>query len=247
MSRLYVGTSGWSYAHWRECLYQGIPRKHWLKFYAECFSALEINASFYRLQSPETFTKWREQTPADFRFALKANRYLTHNKKLLDPDASVLIEKKHAEALGEKLAVVLWQLPAGLKKDLSRLLVFVAALQAWGEVGHSIEFRHPGWFDDEVADCLARADIAVCQSDAEAWPIWERITADRVYLRLHGHTRTYASSYSDAELSDWAVRIGAWLGQGKDVHVYFDNDAECVAPFNAMALQALVKKQWQSG
>ncbi|MGR8997910.1 MAG: DUF72 domain-containing protein, partial [Gammaproteobacteria bacterium] len=173
--------------------------------------------------------------------ALKANRYLTHNKKLLDPQPSVLIEKNHTEALGEKLAVVLWQLPGRLKKDLGRLKKFIDALQQWHEVRHSIEFRHESWFDDETADCLAHADIAACLSDAEAWPMWDCITAKLVYIRLHGHTRTYASSYSASELADWAQRIDQWSRQGKEVHVYFDNDAECAAPFNAFALKTLLK------
>jgi len=242
VSCLYIGTSGWSYPHWRDCFYQGIPRKNWLKFYAERFSTLEINASFYRLQTPETFRKWYEQTPAGFRFALKANRYLTHNKKLIDPEASVLIEKQHAEALAEKLTIVLWQLPGNLKKDLPRLKGFVDTLQVWDKVRHSIEFRHPSWFDDETADCLAQANIAACQSDAETWPLWPRVTANLVYVRLHGYTRTYASSYSDAELQEWGGRIAGWLAQGKDVHVYFDNDAECAAPYNAVALRATLDK-----
>jgi uncharacterized protein YecE (DUF72 family) len=239
--RLYIGTSGWSYQHWQDCFYTGAARKDWLKFYAERFSSVEINGTFYRLQKPGTFKKWFDETPATFRFALKANRYLTHNKKLLDPQSSVLIEKNHAEALGEKLAVVLWQLPGRLKKDLGRLKKLIDALQQWPEVNHSIEFRHESWFDDETADCLAQADIAVCLSDAEAWPMWDRITANLVYIRLHGHTRTYASSYSTSELADWAQLVDQWSRQGKEVHVYFDNDAECAAPFNAFALQTLLK------
>ena len=193
------------------------------------------------MQNPGTFKKWFDETPATFRFALKANRYLTHNKKLLDPLPSVLIEKNHAEALGEKLAVVLWQLPGRLKRDLGRLKNFIDALQQWHEVRHSIEFRHESWFDDETADCLAQADIAVCLSDAKSWPMWDRITANLVYIRLHGHTRTYASSYSTYELADWAQLVDQWSRQGKEVHVYFDNDAECAAPFNAFGLQTLLK------
>ncbi|MDD5412556.1 MAG: DUF72 domain-containing protein, partial [Methylobacter sp.] len=100
MQSLYIGTSGWSYQHWQDRFYTGVSQKDWLKFYAERFSALEVNGTFYRLQSPTTFKKWSEETPATFRFAIKANRYLTHNKKLLDPEASILIEKSHAEALG---------------------------------------------------------------------------------------------------------------------------------------------------
>jgi uncharacterized protein YecE (DUF72 family) len=236
-----IGTSGWSYQHWQDCFYSGTVQKNRLKFYAERFSAVEVNGTFYRLQSTATFKKWFDETPPTFRFAIKANRYLTHNKKLLDPGASILIEKNHAEALGDKLAVVLWQLPGLLKKDSARLQVFIDALQQWPEVRHSIEFRHPSWFDDETADCLAQANIAVCLSDAETWPMWDRITTNLVYIRLHGHARTYASSYSKAELAYWAERIAQWAKQDKDVHVYFDNDAECAAPFNALALRAMLE------
>ncbi len=237
-----IGTSGWSYPHWQDRFYSGVAQKGWLKFYAERFSAVEVNGTFYRLQSPTTFEKWFKfnETPPTFRFAIKANRYLTHNKKLLNPKPSILIEKNHAEALGEKLAVVLWQLPGLLKKNSARLQGFIDALQQWPEVRHSIEFRHASWFDDETADRLAQANIAVCLSDAETWPMWDRVTSNLVYIRLHGHARTYASSYSKSELAYWAERIVQWNKQGKDVHVYFDNDAECAAPFNALALQSLI-------
>lgn len=240
MQSLYIGTSGWSYPEWQQHFYAGVARKDWLAFYAERFCAVEINGTFYHLQNPDTFKKWSDATPRAFRFALKANRYLTHNKKLLDPEASILIEKNHAEALGDKLAVVLWQLPGLLKKNLPRLQGFIDALQLWPEVRHSIEFRHDSWFDDETADCLAQADIAVCLSDAESWPMWDRVTSSLVYIRLHGHTKTYYSAYSKPELAYWAERIVRWLEQGKQVHVYFDNTAECAAPVNADTLRALV-------
>ena len=243
MSQLYIGTSGWSYQHWKDNFYNGITRKDWLKFYATRFSAVEINGTFYRLQSPETFIRWFDETPETFRFSIKAHRYLTHNKKLLDPDASVLIEKNHAIALQGKLAAVLWQLPATLRKDLTRLKVFLQALQQWPEVRHIVEFRHRSWFDDETADCLTEAAIANCLSDANDWPLWERVTTDFVYIRLHGHTRTYASSYNSPELAQWAEFIAHWLKQRKQVHVYFDNDAECAAPFNALELKTLLQDE----
>ena len=179
----------------------------------------------------------RRQT---FRFSIKAHRYLTHHKKLLDPEASVLIEKNHALALKEKLSTVLWQLPATLHKDLPRLNLFLLALQQWPEVRHVVEFRHRSWFDDETADCLAQAAIAHCLSDAHDWPLWERVTTDLVYIRLHGHTQTYASSYTSLELAQWAERITQWLQQYEQVHVYFDNTAACAAPFNALELKCSV-------
>jgi uncharacterized protein YecE (DUF72 family) len=241
MHSLHIGTSGWSYTEWQQRFYAGTARKDWLKFYAERFSAVEINGTFYRLQSPDTFNKWFNETPPAFKFAIKANRYLTHNKKLLDPKPSILIEKSHAEALQDKLAAVLWQLPGLLKKDLARLHDFTEALRQWPEVRHSIEFRHPSWFDDETAACLAQADIAVCLSDAPTWPMWDRVTSNLVYIRLHGHIKTYCSAYSKPELAYWAERIARWATQGKEVHVYFDNTAECAAPFNAYTLRAMVE------
>jgi uncharacterized protein YecE (DUF72 family) len=240
VSQLYIGTSGWSYQHWKDCFYNGSPQKNWLKYYSTRFSAVEINGTFYRLQSRETFRRWFDETPESFRFAIKANRYLTHNKKLLDPEASILIEKNHALPLQEKLAVVLWQLPAKFRKNLDRLNLFLQALQQWPEVRHIMEFRHPSWFDDETAGCLAESAIANCLSDASNWPLWERVTTDIVYVRLHGHTGTYTSSYHSPELAQWAGRIAHWLEQSKQVHVYFDNDAECAAPFNALELKSLV-------
>jgi len=238
--QIYIGTSGWSYKHWQDTFYNDIPRKDWLAFYARYFPSVEINATFYRLQSTSTFNRWFEQTPAQFRFAIKANRYLTHNRKLQGPEASILTEKSRAMALQEKLAVVLWQLPKSWSKNLPRLQLFARALGCWHEVRHCLEFRQASWFDAETAVCLAEAGIAVCISDAADWPIWEQTTTDLVYLRLHGHRQTYASSYSDQELQRWAEKISRWSDQGRQVYVYFDNDARGAAPENALTLQSLL-------
>lgn len=242
MSQLEIGTSGWGYEHWMDCFYQGEPRKNWLRFYADNFSSVEINASFYRLQTTDTFHNWYSQTPENFRFALKANRFLTHYKKLLDPLNSILIEKDHAKVLGKKLSAVLWQLPGSFKKNSARLKTFIEALRQWPEVPHAIEFRHPTWFDDETESCLVHEGIAVCQSDSADWPSWDAVTSELIYIRLHGHDSTYASFYSDNELSVWSHRIQQWLLEGRDVSVYFDNDAHCAAPKNAMLLQHLMKQ-----
>ena len=150
-------------------------------------------------------------------------------------------QRERARALGEKLAVVVWQLPPRFKKRMDRLAGFVAALARWDSTRHAIEFRHPSWFDEEVAATLARHRIAACQSDAADWPLWEAVTTDLVYIRLHGHTRTYASAYSTALLTRWAARIRAWRGEGRAVHVYFDNDAEGAAPYDALRLMRLLK------
>ena len=239
--KAYIGTSGWNYKSWRDGFYGDTQQKQWLRFCAERFTAIEVNGTFYRLQEKSTFKKWREQTPETFPFAIKGHHYVTHNKKLLDVEQSVIRCRESASPLGKRLAAVVWQLPAFLKKDIERLEKFQRNLRYWKSTRHAIEFRHKSWFDDEVADCLRRHAIAVCMSDAPDWPIWEEVTTDVVYIRLHGHTRKYASSYSKLALRTWASRIQRWLQENCDVHVYFDNDAEGAAPRNALTLLEMLR------
>jgi uncharacterized protein YecE (DUF72 family) len=238
--RAYIGTSGWNYDSWREVFYGGRPKKEWLQFCAQHFSAIEVNATFYRLQTKATFERWRAETAPGFHFAIKANRYVTHNKKLTDPQPSIELERERAAGLGPQLAAIVWQLPRNLHRNLPRLESFALALGRWQEVRHAIEFRHESWFDDEVASCLCKHRIAVCQSDAADWPLWDAVTTDLVYVRLHGHSLTYASRYADAELRAWATRVRHWQGEGRDVYVYFDNDALGNAPRDALRLIGMV-------
>jgi len=240
--RACVGTSGWNYPAWRRSFYEGRPAKDWLGFCARRFTGLEINATHYRLQSVATFRRWREATPRGFRFALKAHRYLTHNRKLAEPLGPIRLERERAAGLGAKLAVVLWQLPRNFGCHLERLEGFVRALGAWRRVRHAIEFRHASWFCDEVAACLRRHGIAACQSDAGGWPRWDAVTADLVYVRLHGRPRTYFSAYREKALRAWARRVRRWLREGREVHVYFDNDARGAAPRDAERLIALLRR-----
>jgi uncharacterized protein YecE (DUF72 family) len=240
--KTYIGTSGWNYKKWREQFYGDTPQKQWLRFCAERFTAVEVNGTFYRLQPPSTFAKWRDETPAGFPFAIKGHRYVTHNKKLIDIEEPVIRCRDAASPLGERLAAVVWQLPAVFKKNTERLEKFLQTLlRHWKSTRHSIEFRHKTWFDDEVAECLTKHGIAVCMSDAPDWPMWDRVTTDVVYIRLHGHTRKYASSYSKPALKKWATRVRRWLNENRDVHVYFDNDAEGAAPKNALTLLEMLR------
>lgn len=239
----YIGTSGWNYQGWKNGFYLNVPKKNWLEFYADKFSAIEINATFYGLQKKSTFEKWRDCTPAAFHFAIKGNRFLTHNKKLLNPHDSILLERDRACGLGDKLSAVLWQLPGKLGKDAARLENFVEALSSWNEARHAVEFRNPSWFDDEVAEILSRHGIAVCMSDAADWPLWDKVCTDLVYIRLHGHELTYVSAYGPDRLRHWATRIKEWLTRGYDVHAYFDNDGEGAAPYDALTLLELIKER----
>jgi uncharacterized protein YecE (DUF72 family) len=239
--KAYIGTSGWNYKSWRDGFYGDTPQKQWLRFCAERFTGIEVNGTFYRLQEKSTFKKWRDETPEEFPFAIKGHRYVTHNKKLLDVAEPVIRCRDAASPLNHRLAAVVWQLPAALKKNIDRLETFLETLRHWETTRHAIEFRHKTWFEDEVAECLTKHAVAVCMSDAPDWPMWDRVTTDLVYIRLHGHTRKYASSYSKPALKKWATRIRLWRQENRDVHVYFDNDAEGAAPRNALALLEMLR------
>ena len=234
--KAYIGTSGWIYKHWKDSWYKDVRPKDWLKYMTERFTALEANGTFYHLPKKETFEAWREATPKDFRFAIKAHRYLTHRKKLKEISEGIERQKKACEGLGEKLAAVVWQLPANFKANLERLEHFLTELKEWSETRHAIEFRNKTWFTKETVEMLEQSGVAVCISDAPKWPIWEIVTTDFVYVRLHGHTHLYASKYSDEQLEIWARKVKKWMRGGCDVHVYFDNDWRANAPYNAERL-----------
>ncbi len=228
-----IGTSGWNYDHWKSSFYSGVKRKDWLRHYAEQFNAVEVNATFYRLQKKQTFERWYDETPPDFRFSLKGNRFLTHNKKLNDPLQSVARERERAIGLREKLAVIVWQLPGTFTKHIDRLQPFVEALKQWDEARHAIEFRNSSWFDDEVAACLNEHKVANCRSDAADWPMWDKVTTDLVYVRLHGPGGAYASNYRAPRLRGWVDRAVAWNRRSKEVFLFFNNDEKGYAVKNA--------------
>jgi len=240
VARAYIGTSGWVYAGWREHLYADTPVKKWLQVASRAFDALEINGSFYTQIKPETYERWYRETPEGFRFALKGHRFVTHYKRLKDCRDSIVRLRDQAAPLKEKLGAVIWQLPANCAASTERLEDFARSLQAWPHVRHALELRHTSWFTDETARIMRASNIAVCMGDAPDFPMWKEVTSDLVYVRLHGHTRKYASSYSERSLRAWADDARRWLAEGRDVHVYFDNDAEGHAVRNALRFQELV-------
>lgn len=234
-----IGISGWTYPGWRSGFYAGVPQAHWLSYCAEHFTAIEANGTFYRQVSAKAFARWRDETPDDFVFAIKGHRFVTHMKRLKSPLQPVLRQRRQTLALMPKLAAVVWQLPSAMRKDLHRLQSFLNALDRWPETRHAIEFRDPSWFDDDIATALAEHRVANCLSDAADWPLWDAVTTDLVYVRLHGHSDTYASRYSRKSLQRWAKRIETWRREKRQVHVYFDNDANGAAPYDAMTLMEL--------
>jgi uncharacterized protein YecE (DUF72 family) len=225
------------YDAWRGGWYAGQPKRTWLAYDAEHFTGVEVDATFYRQQRPETYAAWASQVPPDFRFAVRGHRYLSHNKKLLDVGEPLRRTREQAEGLGEKLGPVLWQLPPRVRVNVERVRAFGEDLRAnWPTARHVLEFRNESWFTAEVADALAEYGIANCISDAETWPRWDAVTTDLVYVRLHGRPWTYASRYEDDALDAWASLCERWLGEGRTVHVYFDNDAHGHAPYDAVRL-----------
>lgn len=238
--RLFVGTSGWSYENWRTGLYDRVPRRRWLEHYANMFKTVELNGTFYRAARPATLERWCQITPPSFVFTAKGHRVTTHYRQLKDAADDVVRQRDLLAPLGGRLAAVVWQLPARLKLDLARLEAFADALRAWPTTRHAIEFRHASWFTPEVETLLTTHGISNVISDAPTFPRWDAVTSDLVYVRLHGRERLYVSAYDELALEPWAERCRRWLGEGNDVHVYFDNTDAGAAPVNARQLLALV-------
>lgn len=242
--RLYLGTSGYVYPHWRTRFYPaGLPAREWLPFYARHFDTVELNNSFYRLPSKAAFRAWRAQVPEQFVFAVKASRFLTHLKRLKTPGPALDRLLRRARPLGDTLGPVLFQLPAQFHANLPRLARFVRALErqrlAPG-VRATLEVRDASWLVDDTYDLLRKANVALCFHDARVQPVTEPVTADFVYVRRHGTAARYRGSYTDAMLRADARRITGWLAEGLDVYVYFNNDGGGAAVRNALRLRQLV-------
>ena len=234
---VFVGTSGWSYDHWVDVLYPPrTPPVRRLEHYLREFRTVELNTSFYRWPPPERFAAWRGQLPAGFRLSVKASRYLTHYRRLGSPEPWVERMVAGWRELGDTAAVLLLQLRGDHQRDDDRLEDVLELLPA--DVRVAVEFRHPSWDADAVADVLARHGAATCLADGAGIPAVRRDTAGLRYVRLHGPPRgpLYAEGYSDAELRAWADRFAAWHAAGQDVYVYFNNDIGGHAVRNARTL-----------
>ncbi len=234
---IYLGTSGWSYPGWKGVFYPpDLASKHWLEFYAERFPTVEINMTFYRLPTPGMLKGWCERTPPRFRFTLKAFRLITHLKKLRHVTGDVRDFNKLADGLGEKLGCILFQLPPSVTVDLELLAEFLRTLSA----GHRnvIEFRHPSWYDERVFEILRKRRTALCIVPSGRVPSTPVETSELAYIRFHGPGGNYASSYSDAELAEWAASIGRV--KAAECFVYFNNDYQGYAVANCFRLTEML-------
>lgn len=239
---LLVGTSGWQYRDWRGPVYpKDVPQREWLEHYAAEFPTVEVNNSFYRLPERETFERWAAATPSDFRFAVKASRFLTHVKRLKDPEEPVQRMLEHARGLGRKLEVVLLQLPPTLKRDVARLDATLACFPTGADrVRVALEVRHPSWHVDEVYALLRRADTALCLTDRRNSVSPLERTADWCYVRLHEGIARPGPSYGRTALHSWAGRIQRLFGADPDGYVYFNNDPTGAAVRNARTFTRLL-------
>jgi len=229
-----VGCSGWQYRHWRGDFYpEGLASARWLDHYTSIFDTVELNNSFYRLPERETFERWRERTPPGFLFAVKASRFLTHLKKLKDPEEPLARFFEHASGLGPKLGPVLYQLPPRWPLDVTRLDHFLSALPPGR---HVMEFREPSWYAPAVLGRLEQAGVTLCLHDMPGSATPRVRVGPAVYVRFHGTTR-YGGAYADQDLDGWAEWLRAEHRAGHDVFAYFNNDIGGHAPRDAKRLR----------
>jgi uncharacterized protein YecE (DUF72 family) len=233
-----VGTSGWNYRHWRGRFYPGeLPVRGWFGHYSEVFDTVEVNNTFYRLPEAKTFEAWRDQAPSDFCYAVKANRFITHIKKLKDVKEPLSLFLERARRLGTHLGPILYQLPPHWGPDIRRLEAFCDALP--GDLTHVVEFRERGWLSEEVYEVLEERMVSLCIHDLlKRHP--RRLTGKVVYVRFHGAGAKYGGSYSNERLRRWAGWLRRAAGEGRDVYVYFNNDADAHAVENATTLAELL-------
>lgn len=237
--QIWIGTSGYVYRHWRKGVFYpvGLPVREELAHYACRFPTVELNNPFYRLPTPEMFARWREATPEDFRFAVKASRYITHIKRLREVGEELALFLERAEHLGPKLGPILFQLPPNQQADLPRLRDFLALLSSartW-----VVEFRHPSWHTREVYRLLADREVALCIPVGGGLHPDQVTTAWFTYIRMH-RGQGAGGGFTPEELRWWAAQVRALRTAGKDAYVYFNNDWEGHAVRDAAALQALL-------
>lgn len=240
--KIRIGTSGWRYEHWKGPFYTGsLSGDAFLDYHSERFDTVEINSSFYRLPKPETVRRWRESVPDGFIFSFKANRYITHMKKLKDPETALSRMSEVVRLLEGKLGPILFQMPPGWGFDPDRFSAFLDCLPS--KYRYAFELRDPSWLVPAAYEALAEAGAAFCIYDFAGRLSPKMVTADFVYIRLHGPEDTpYRGQYSTKALAGWAGAVSGWSAQGRDIFCYFDNDEDGFAAQDAPRLRKMLKK-----
>lgn len=241
MGNTQIGTSGWKYEHWEGPFYpEDLPKDDWLDHYQGQFDTVEVNNTFYNLPDPETLEDWRNRVAENFTFAAKANRYITHMKKLNEPEDSLENMLNVFEAFGDKLEPILFQLPPNWNFDEQRLREFIDLIP--DQQRTVFEFRDESWINDITFGILEENNAAFCIYDLAGFQSPLEVTAEYVYVRLHGPSdEKYLGKYDEDQLSWWADRLNEWRDQDLDLYVYFDNDEQGFAPQNALELKDMVE------
>jgi len=241
-ARFWIGTSGWHYAHWQGPFYpEGVPTSGWLAHYIQYFPTVEINNSFYRQPKTSAWQLWRRSVPDGFRFAVKVNRFITHIKRLKEPEEPVRRFLDGARLLEDRLGPLLYQLPPNFHRTAeneARLEAFLEVLPPGLE--HVFEFRHQSWFQDDVFRLLRRHNVGFCAFDMPDMECPLLATASFAYMRFHGSEALYASNYTPDMLEGWAERLRQLAEGLSDVYIYFNNDAFAYAVYNARTLAELL-------
>ena len=245
MADIWVGLSGWSYANWRGAFYPAaLPSREYLAFYAREFKTTEINSSFYHFARPQTYERWAAQVPAGFVFAVKANRVLTHTRRLQEVEEPWLRFAAAVRALQAHCGPILFQFPPSFQREAQCLTDFLQlARESAAELRLVCEFRHASWFTEEIYRLLRRYGVALCLSDSARYPRHDILTTDFAYCRLHGRPELFASPYSEADLECEARQLQTYFDAGVDVYVYFNNTKEGHAIDNARTLLTLLGRQ----
>jgi uncharacterized protein YecE (DUF72 family) len=238
---IHIGTSGWHYSHWRGPFYPAdLGPEGFLEFYAGRFQTVEINNSFYQLPTERALSTWRDTVPPNFIFAVKGSRFITHMKKLLDPERSLAPFLERVVLLKDKLGPILFQLPPGWHFNAGRLAAFLTVLPR--TCRYTLEMRDVSWINDQALDLLAQHNVAFCIYEFAGYLSPQVTTADFVYIRLHGPEGPYRGRYGPQTLAEWAGAISGWSRRGQEVFCYFDNDQAGFAAQNALELQERLMK-----
>jgi uncharacterized protein YecE (DUF72 family) len=239
-ARTFVGCSGWEYKHWRGDFYPSeLPRSRWFERYAATFDTVEINNTFYRLPEESTFATWAARAPAGFTYAVKASRFLTHMKKLKDPEEPVDRLFSRMRPLHGKVGAVLYQLPPGWKLDRERLERFLQVLP--DGFRHILEFRDPSWYAPEVMEMMGEHGVSLCLHDMAGSATGRLRVGPSVYVRFHGASGHYSGGYSPERLESWAAWLRNERAEGRDVFAYFNNDVGGHAPRDAVTLRRMME------
>ncbi|RLC40298.1 MAG: DUF72 domain-containing protein [Candidatus Nealsonbacteria bacterium] len=250
LGKLYIGTSGWVYGHWEGIFYPNdLPSKDKLKYYSQHFKTAEVNYSFYHLPRPATYQKWYSQTPADFIFAVKASKFITHIKRLKGVKTAWKTFLENALNLKEKLGPILFQFPPSFRatednvKRLENFLKDIRNKIAMAELLRiAMEFREKTWYNQKIYNLLKRYNVAWVIADSPRYPRADEVTADFIYIRMHGSQTMFSSKYTKKELSLLAEKIKKWQKQEIDIYCYFNNDLHGYAIENARELLGFLKR-----